>query len=355
MALDPDFTSSEDTDRLDAIGRRAGAELRRPAPPGGAAAVQRSARHRRIVTAVGGGVAVAALVVGGIVVASRIGADSVVTDNPPPTFAQPEPTRIPMTSAPVAAPERSTPTTPPPDTTPASDTTLPAGTTVPARAVIATTLAGESDEVLPDPDGFAADGYERALVGGDLIVRSDPEQVIPLDLPESDVWLLGVGPNGVAYLGAESPTTDRRILAVPTAGPTTGAVYELANYHHDGPWLGDIAPEGILPMSNTDGPELLPYVDPDGRPLDDPIDPTFTWRREYRLLDDGNVQPAVVDPDGNVYEVPTTEPGNDSMSDEPIRPLPDGRVVLWVLPSDYQPEIWALDPATATWTVHPAT
>ena len=83
-----------------------------------------------------------------------------------------------------------------------------------------------SDEVLPNPLAFAADGVERELVGRDLIVRSTPEQVIPLDLPDPDIYFYGVGPNGRRLPASSTATGLTRVVAVPTTGPNTGTVYE---------------------------------------------------------------------------------------------------------------------------------
>jgi hypothetical protein len=326
------------TDDLDAIGRRAGAELRRPAPPDGAALVQRSVRRRRAMTAVGGGIAVAVIVAGGLVLVGQNDDDTVVTDDRVSTTVAPDPSVAPEPSLPVEP-------TVPPDTSPA-----------PATSVARPAEPDVSDEVLPDPLAFASDGFERVLDGRSLIVRSDPEQVIPLDLVEPELWLYGVGPNGVAYLRADAAGLTR-ILAVPTTGAAAGTVYDLVEpYVHEGPWLGFMTPEGIDPFTTTGGPGIVPYVGPDGQPLADPIDPTFTWRVEYRFLDDGTgaAQPVVIDSSGTVHELPVTEPGREGQFDAAVRPLPDGRVTVTVLPADGPAEVWAFDPTTATWTVHPS-
>ncbi len=321
------------TDNLDALGRRAGAELRRPAPPDGAALVQRSVRRRRTVTAVGGGLAVIAIVAGVFVLIGQGDGDTVVTDDRVSTTAAPTPSVEPQPTPPIET-SRPTETTQTPTTAPAV-----------------------SDEVLPDPLAFAADGFERALDGRDLVVRSTPEQVFPLDLGESALWLYGVGPNGVAYLRADDAGLTR-LLAVPTTGPTAGTVYDLVEpYVHEGPWLGFMTPVGIDPFSIVEGPGIVPYVGPDGQPLADPVDPTFTWRVEYRLfIGDGNgsAQPLVVSPSGTEHELPVTEPVREGQFDAAVRPLPDGRVTLTVLPANGPAELWSFDPATATWTVHPS-
>ena len=62
----------------------------------------------------------------------------------------------------------------------------------------------------------------------------------------------------------------------------------------------------------------------------------------------GSVQPVVIDPSGTAYELPITEPGREGQFDWPIRPLPDGRVKLFVLTTDGESQAWALDPVASS-------
>jgi hypothetical protein len=59
---------------------------------------------------------------------------------------------------------------------------------------------------LPKPLGFASDGFERELVDKTIVRGSDPERVIPIDVPDLVTSFNGVRPNGVAYLLVQDET-----------------------------------------------------------------------------------------------------------------------------------------------------
>ena len=187
---------------FDDVADRAGRELRRPAPGDGLDRVHRSQRRRRAATATAGGAAAVLLVGGGFWLGTR-GDDTTISDAPP--IATTDTTGDTTVGSTAVTPSSVTGQAPTTDE-PSSNTTEPA--TDPTDPVVEETdppvvsAPAVSDEVLPDPLAFAADGFRRELVGRDLVVRSTPEQVIPLDLPDPQIYLYGVGPNGVAYLRA---------------------------------------------------------------------------------------------------------------------------------------------------------
>lgn len=321
---------------IDELATRAGRELRRSAPAGGLDRVHRSHRRRRATNAVVAGAALVVLA-GGVLVAVNRGddavtvvTDTVVTDTTPAT----------INSAPAPA------------NTVATDS-LPTAPTTEATVDVEPAI---SDERLPDPLTIAADGVERSLVGRELVVRTVPEQVIPLDLAETDLWLYGVGPNGVAYIRAEGDGLTR-IVAVPTSGPTTGAVYELIRpYQHEGPWLGSMTPSGIA-TGDLFLNALGSYVDIDGQPLAQRVDSTFTWAVRYSTVEENPAMTRAIVVElatGAEFEVPDLETTREGQFDRELRPLPDGRVVVPALRDDGTALVWSLTPSTGLWTQHPA-
>ena len=349
--IDPGLTIGGEP--FDDVAGRAASELRRPAPSAGLDRVHSTYRRRRATTAVSGGAAAVLLVGGGFWLGTR-GDGTTISDAPPIATADTTVGSIAVT--PTSAPGQA-PSTDEPAPTDTESTAPPTATTDPVVEETAPPVVSEppvSDEVLPDPLSFAADGFRRELVGRDLVVRSTPEQVIPLDLPESEIHLYGVGPNGVAYLRLDGPLT--RVVAVPTSGPNTGAVYEIiAPYTRDGPWLGFMTPSGIDAFDNASD-QRASYVDTDGRPLSSPVDPTFTWSLEYRVddADPSAVRVVAVELATDAeYEVPDSEPVREGQFTREVRPLPDGRITVAVLPADGNPVVWALTPSTGIWTRHP--
>jgi hypothetical protein len=352
--VDPGLTIGGEP--FDDVADRAGRELRRPAPRDGIDQVRRSYRRRRATTAVAGGAAAVLLVGGGFWLGTRDD-EPTFTDTPPisTTDGTVGSTAVTPSSVTGQAPTTDQPPSTQPTATDTESTAPPTATTDPAVEQPAPPEPAVSDEVLPDPLAFAADGFERELVGRDLVVRSTPEQLIPLDLPEPEIYFYGVGPNGVAYLRLDGPE-GTRVVAVPTSGPNTGAVYEIiAPYTHDGPWLGFMTPTGIDTWDNS-SERRAPYVDIDGQPLSPPDDPTFTWRLEYRYdaADPSTTRAAVVElATGAEFEVPDSEPVREGQFTAEVRPLPDGRVTVRVLSADGIAVVWALTPATGLWTQHP--
>jgi hypothetical protein len=359
--IDPDQPSRIDPgltvggEPFDDVADRAGRELRRSAPGDGFDRVHRSHQRRRATTAVAGGAAAVMLVGGGFLLATRGDDGSTISDAPPVATSD-------STVAPtdVVTPSSGTGQVPTTNEPASTETTAPASaTTDPAVEETDPPVVSEpavSDEVLPDPLAFASDGVERELVGRDLVVRSSPEQVIPLDLPEPEIWLYGVGPNGVAYLRADGNGLTR-IVGVPTSGPNTGTVYELIPpYQHEGPWLGSMTLNGVV-TADLFSDTIATYIDTDGQPIPQSFDPTFTWWLEYRAVDgDPSLQRIVAYDDATrtEFELPEFEPTREGQGIFAERPLPDGRITVPVLRSDGTAVVWALTPSTGVWTQHPA-
>ncbi len=351
--IDPGLTVGGEP--FDDVADRAGRELRRPAPGDGLDRVHRSHRRRRTTTAVAGGTAAIMLVGGGFWLGTR-GDETTISDTPPVLVTD---STVGSTVAPTTSVSGQAPTTSEPTSTEPESTEPPTATTDPVVESTEPPAVAEpqvSDEVLPDSLAFAADGVERELVGRDLIVRSSPEQVIPLDVPETDLYLYGVGPNGIAYLRLDGPGLTR-VVAVPTSGPNTGAVYEIiAPYPPEGPWLGFMTPSGIDTFDIVSN-KTASYVDTNGEPLSPSADPTFTWSLEYRAVDasQATVRAVAVElATGAEFEVPDSEPAREGQFTRSVRPLPDGRVPVQVLTADGARVIWALTPSTGVWTRHPA-
>jgi hypothetical protein len=353
--IDPGLTIGGEP--FDEVAGRAGGELRRPAPSSGLDRVHSSYRRRRTANAVAGGAAAIVLVGGGFFLATR--GDGTTISDTPPVVTDSSTVSTPSTVLTPSSVTGQAPTTSEPTSTQTESTAPPTATTDPIVDETDPPVVSEtavSDEVLPDPLAFAADGFQRELVGRDLVVRSTPEQVIPLDLTDPQIYLYGVGPNGIAYLRLDGPDLTR-VVAVPTSGPNTGVVYEIiAPYPHDGPWLGFMTPSGIDTFDNSSD-QRASYVDTDGRPLSPPDDPTFTWSVEYRVddVDPSAVRAVVVElATGAEFEVPDSEPVREGQFPREIRPLPDGRIKVGVLAADGTPVVWALTPSTGVWTQHPA-
>ena len=348
--IDPGLTVGGEP--FDDVADRAGRELRRSAPGDGLDRVHRSHRRRRATTAATGGAAAVLLVGGGFWLGTR-GDETTISDAPPVATTDSTVGSTPVTPSSVAG---QAPTT----DEPATNTTAPPTATT--ESVVEETdppVVSEpavSDEVLPDPLAFAADGVERALVGRDLVVRSTPEQVIPLDLPEPDMYFYGVGPTGVAYLRAEGDGLTR-IVGVPTTGPNSGTVYELVPpYQHEGPWLGSMTPNGVV-TADLFSDTIAAYIDIDGQPIPQSFDPTFTWWLEYRTDDDDPSLQRIVaydDATRTEYELPELEPTREGQGTFAVRPLPDGRITVPFLDADGTAAVWALTPSTGVWTRHPA-
>ena len=361
--IDPGLTIGGEP--FDDVASRAGSELRRPAPSAGLDRVHSSYRRRRTANAVAGGAAAVVLVGGGFFLATRGDGATVSDIAPVVTDATTDDTTegttdgaVASTVAPPTSVSGQAPTTDEPSSTDTESTEPPTVTdpTVDETDPPVVTEWPTSDEVLPDPLAFADDGVERELVGRELIVRSSPEQVIPLDLPEADLYFYGVGPSGVAYIRAEGDGLTR-IVGVPTTGPNTGTVYELLEpYEHEGPWLGSMTPNGVV-AANLFGDAIAPYIDPDGQPVPQSFDASFTWWLEYRQVEgDPSLQRIVAFDDATrtEFEVPEFEPTREGQGTVAVRPLPDGRITVTVLRDDGTPVVWALTPSTGVWTQHPA-
>lgn len=353
--IDPGLTIGGEP--FDDVATRAGSELRRPAPDAGLDRVHSSYRRRRTANAVAGGAAAVVLIGGGFFLATRAD-DATVSDIAPIVTESTTDGAVASTVAPSTNPIGQTPTTDEPSSTDTESTVPP---TVTDPIVDETDPPGvtewpTSDQVLPNPLAFAADGVARELVGRELIVKSSPEQVIPLDLPESDLYFYGVGPNGVAYLRAEGDGLTR-IVGVPTTGANIGTVYELLEpYEHEGPWLGSMTPNGVV-AANLFGDAIATYVDPEGQPIPQSFDPSFTWWLDYRSVDgDQSLQRIVAFDDATrtEFEVPEFEPTREGQGTFAVRPLPDGRVTVAMVRDDGTPVVWALTPSTGVWTQHPA-
>ncbi len=352
--IDPGLTIGGEP--FDDVADRAGRELRRPAPGDGLDRVHRSHRRRRATTAVAGGVTAVLLVGGGFWLGTR-GDETTISDTPPVVSTDSTVASTVATAPPPSSVTGQTPTT---DESPTNTTEPATAVTDPAVEETDPPMVSEwpvSDEVLPDPLAFAADGFQRELVGRDLVVRSTPEQVIPLDLTEPEIYFYGVGPTGVAYLRTQAAGVGTRIVGVPTTGPNTGTVYELVPpYVHEGPWLGSMTPNGVV-SGDLGGDTMAPYIDPDGQPIPQSFDPTFTWYLEYQAVDsDASLQRIVVFDDATrtEFEVPEFEPTREGQGIFAVRPLPDGRIKVPILRADGTQLVWALTPSTGVWTRHPA-
>jgi len=351
--IDPGLTIGGEP--FDDVADRAGSELRRPAPSAGLDRVHSSYRRRRTANAVAGGTAAVLLVVGGFWLGTR-GDGTTISDAPSIATTDSTVGSIAVTPSSVTG---QGPTTSEPVSAETESTAPPTVTTDPFAEETDPPVATEppvSDEVLPNPLAFAADGVERELVGRDLIVRTTPEQVIPLDLPEPDIYFYGVGPTGVAYVRAQGGGLTR-IVGIPTTGPNTGTVYELvAPYQHEGPWLGSMTPNGVV-AGDLFGDTIATYIDADGQPIPQSFDPTFTWWLEYRTVDqDPSLQRIVAFDDATrtEFELPEFEPTREGQGTFAVRPLPDGRIRVPLLRADGTQVVWALTPSTGVWTQHPA-
>lgn len=288
---------------------------------------------------------------------------------PPTTTAVPVTTATPVTTnrvtttrppTTVVAPTTVVTTTTQPPTTTTQPPTTPAPTDPPGTPAPTTTVPdpAESDEVLPDPLAVAADGFERVLDGREIVVRGDPATRIAIDVPEDFFDLLGVGPDGVAFLRVSTNATASevsmtRFVAIPTVGPTAGTVYELIEpYPQDGPWLGEMKRDGVQTLDLLDD-HLLPYVDVNGQPVDE--DPTLDWVIDFRTeeVDQQTMRALAIAPDGREFAVPEPVPTYEGAWAQVTRPLPDGRVVVRLISADGRSVDWALDPTTGGWTRHP--
>lgn len=336
----------------DRVGSRAAGEPPRPARTDRLDPVDRSPRRRGATTAIAAGATAIVLVGGGFLLATR-GDESASSDAPPVVT---DDSTVGSAAGTPSSEADQAPTTGEPTATATEQLT---GSSNPVAEQTDPPVANEpavSDEVLPNPLAFAADGVERALVGRQLVVRSTPEQVIPLDLPESELYFYGVGPTGVAYLRAQGGGLTR-IVGVPTTGPNTGTVYELiAPYQHEGPWLGSMTPNGVV-AADLFGDAIATYIDNDGQPIPQSFDPTFTWWLEYRSVDEDQSLQRIVaydDATRTEYELPEFEPTREGQGIVAVRPLPDGRITVWLLRADGTQVVWALTPSTGVWTQHPA-
>ena len=261
-------------------------------------------------------------------------------------------------------------------TVPATTTTAPVTTTtVPPVTTTTNPPPPEgfavSDEELPDPEMFGTDGFLRELVDRSIVVRSTPEVVIPIDVPDDELRLIGVGPENVAYIettlgpAGELGFGSNRVLAIATAGSNTGAVYELLPVTEDTSGFGYVLRSNGL--EHVFDP-LISFVGSDGQPFDGD-DPTFTWfvdsEVDSSLSEPGNSRSADVRftitelATGRSFEAPIPGLGSEGNPFGRLRPLPDGRVLLGLLLPDDSAESrvsgarFAFDPATETWTRHP--
>lgn len=270
------------------------------------------------------------------------GATTVPTVAPPPTTASAPDTPPATTTTTVGTSATSSTQPSTPVTTAAPPTEPPTTTTLPYAS---------SDEVLADPDVFGDDGRPRRLVDRSIVVGDDASTAIPIDVPESELRLIGVGPDDVAYVWAVDPgTAQTRIVAVPTSGPNVGVVTERAAFAEDGPWYPRMTETGVDTMALV-GQEVVPYLDADGAPV--ARDDRYTWSVEHRF-DDADTAAVITErATGATATVPETVPAIEGYFDGPIRPLPDGRVVVTVSRDGTTPVDWAYDPGTGTWTEHP--
>ena len=139
--IGPDPIDPAADERIDALARSAGSELRRPAPEAGMAAVTRAKRRRDVVRATSAGAAVVALVAVGAVVIGNRSDDT---------------TRVPTTENPVEVVDTDGPTTTPaPDTDP-PDTdpteTDPPTTDPPTTVPVPANAAGDPTELFVTQD-----------------------------------------------------------------------------------------------------------------------------------------------------------------------------------------------------------
>lgn len=149
-----DHTDRQDDDRIDALARAAGADLRRPAPADGLARAERAKRNRQLTRAGAGGLAAVMLVAVGAIALRGGDTDRRVV---PATVSTPEvslpvsstPTNTVPVTSPSTSPSTTPPTTAPPVTTPPTD--RPPVEVPDAVHTAAQFLAFEGTEDLRDP------------------------------------------------------------------------------------------------------------------------------------------------------------------------------------------------------------
>ncbi|HEY4332625.1 MAG TPA: hypothetical protein VGM78_08650 [Ilumatobacteraceae bacterium] len=191
---------SPDDDTIDALARRAGAELRQPAPADITANVRRSRRRQLAVRSTAGGLGATALVALILIVASGThGSGKVVTATTPTSGTRPTPTVVQSTT--------------PSRTAPSADTI--SGSTTVATATSPTTTSptigsGASGPTIP-PIGADADGlpdaiYAPADEGVDQLDVIDPVMLTVTDtivapVMEDDAVDAGVSASGAVSYG----------------------------------------------------------------------------------------------------------------------------------------------------------
>ena len=264
----------------------------------------------------------------------------------------------------VPATAPSVPVTSSPPVTTAGTVTTPPSTTTPPTTVGPPTTAPSAGRTSPldvyagcGPDcpdvGYGGDGVPVAYdpAGRTLTVLESTPRSFALDLPETSGRLVAVGPDGVAYLvvaSTEEPSPGR-LVAVPTRGGGAGSAVELLGPVDGldlvgvGPAAGGIA---VVDCCGVDVPDtLVPYVDGTGAPL--PADASMTSWSWTWTGDRITVREFAT---GREFEVPQPQADREGPRAGDLRPLLDGRVVVFVDDAAGAQTAWVLDPRSGTWT-----
>ena len=327
---------------IDAIARRAGAEVRRPAPAAFAAGIRSARRRQQAVRAGLGAVGVAALVtVGAVTVAGQRDNNTLVPGTAPvPTVDEPATDVSTPTTPDPTTPENSSPVAPPPETT-ASTVPPEVGVDVPeaiyAPADDATTQQDVFDPLtlermdtrpstgaaFPDPTAPVASASGAITYGFPYDQQDDMD---PCQQMPSAAWVVGADPSGLPErVEAIAVSADARSGAVVSVDcPTNGVLaaddepagpYDVtvAMFDADDPATStrpiltiDGGAEGVLIVElNEDGSLLL--LTTASRPFSEPT--TILTR----IIDPASGETIVVLGDNQSAELPHSECGIDSV------------------------------------------
>jgi Ni,Fe-hydrogenase III small subunit len=242
-------------DDIDALARRAGAEVRRPAPAGFTAGIHRARRRQQTVRAGLGVAGVAALMVVGAALIARRGGDDLITPATVPDTIVADPT-TPEVDASIDASTDGAPDPVPAESAGGTESTLPTAATdgIPEAIYTYADDTGTNQDIFdpvtlelidtipftdaiterPTPDAVSASGAIAYGMSTDAQITFDDCNQSPVD-----IWIDGADPSGLpAQINDLAVSADGRVGVVAATDCPIGR-----------PLAADFAPEGSYPIT----------------------------------------------------------------------------------------------------------